>query len=90
MNIGVNSSGVTYKKIDTEACGSLTCFKYQITDSASPGSTQYAWFDNGAYLLREWKSSDSSGSSTDMTISYQAISITAPSPVQDYSAATGL
>lgn len=82
MNIGVGASGITYKEVDTEACGSLTCFKYQVTDSASPGATQFAWFDNKSYLLREWKYTDGSGNSTDMNIAYQAITISAPSPVE--------
>jgi outer membrane lipoprotein-sorting protein len=82
MNIGVGSAGITYKEIDTEACGSLTCFKYQISDSASPGTTQFAWFDNQSYLLRQWKYTDNAGNSTDMTISYEPISISAPAQYQ--------
>ncbi len=81
MNIGVGAAGISYKEIDTESCGSLTCFKYQVTDSASPGTTQYAWFDNQSFLLRQWKYTDASGNSTDMNLSYEPITITAPSPV---------
>ena len=84
MNIGVGSSGITYKALGTAACGNLTCFKYQVTDSASPNATQYAWFDNSSYQLREWQYSDGSGNTTDMTISYGAVTISVPSPVQSY------
>jgi hypothetical protein len=87
MNLGVGATGISYKEIDTEACGNLTCFKYQVTDSTSAGATQFAWFDNKSYLLREWKYTDGSGNSTDMNISYQNITITAPSPVESFSAA---
>ncbi|HEY5268475.1 MAG TPA: hypothetical protein VII94_05095, partial [Candidatus Saccharimonadales bacterium] len=85
MTIGVGSLGISYKYIDTQACGSLSCFKYQVTDSASPGATQYVLFDKSSYKLREWLYSDSTGNTTDMTISYGAVNITAPSPVQSLS-----
>lgn len=89
MNIGVGASGISYKALGTVACGSLTCFKYQVTDSSTPGTTQYAWFDNKSYLLRQWQESDGSGNSTDMTLSYQAVTISAPSPVVNFSTAVG-
>jgi outer membrane lipoprotein-sorting protein len=82
MNIGVGTKGITFKNLGTDACGSQSCFKYQVTDAAMAGTTQYVWFDNSSYKLREWKYSDGSGNSTDMTISYGAVTITAPSPVQ--------
>ena len=84
MNIGVGSSGVSFKYINTQACGSLTCFKYQVTDAASPGATQYVLFDNSNYELREWQYTDSSGT-TDMTVSYGTVNITKPSPVESFS-----
>lgn len=86
MNIGVGATGITYKNLGTEACGSMTCHKYQITDSAAPSTTQYVWFDTSSYQLREWKYSDGSGNTTDMTVSYQAVSIMMPSPVESLSA----
>jgi cytoskeletal protein RodZ len=87
MNIGVGSAGITFKAVGTQACGSLTCYKYQIIDSAMPSATQYALFDNSSYKLREWQYSDSNGDSTTMTVSYQAVNITAPSPVESLSQA---
>ncbi len=81
MNL-VLGAGITYKPLGTEACGSLTCFKYGITDKATPGVTQLAWFDNKQYLLREWKYTDAQNATTDMVISYQSVSIAKPSPVQ--------
>lgn len=82
MNIGVGSAGITYKKIGTAACGKLTCYEYQVIDASAPSTTQYAWFDNSSYLLREWKYTDASGNTTDMTLTYEPITITAPSPVE--------
>lgn len=72
----------TYKKIGTEACGNLTCFKYQIVDPANPGDTQYVWFDNSSYQLRRMRMQSSDGSSTDSTFDYSKVTISAPSPVQ--------
>jgi outer membrane lipoprotein-sorting protein len=86
MNIGVGSAGVSFKYIGTEACGSLTCYKYQVTDSTTPSATQYVWFDNSSYKLRQWQYSDGSGNTTDMTVTYATVNITKPSPVEDLSA----
>lgn len=74
-------------KVYSEACGSLTCLKYQLMDSTTPNTTSYVWFDTRHYLLREWSSSDPSSGSIDMKISYQPVTISAPTPVEDFSAA---
>lgn len=87
MNIGVTASGISYKKIGSSACGSLTCLEYQVVDSSDPSSMQYAWFDTTSYLLREWKNTSSTGT-TDMTLSYQPVTISAPASYQTLS--TGL
>ena len=84
MNITVGSAGISFKALGTASCGNLTCYKYQVTDTASPSTTQYVWFDNSNYNLREWQDTDGSGNTTDMTISYQPVNITKPSPVQSY------
>jgi hypothetical protein len=73
----------TYTKLAKEACGNLTCFKYQVIDTEQTG-TLYAWFDTEDYLLRQFYQSDDSGSFT-MTITYQAVTIPTPSPVEDMS-----
>lgn len=73
--------GFGYTKVGKEACGPLTCFKYQIVDTATPGTTQYCWFDTKDYLLREYKTHDSNGD-LDMKIAYQKVTITKPSPIQ--------
>lgn len=85
MNIGVGNSGITFKYLGTAACGSLTCYKYQVADSTMPGTTQYVWFDNSNYQLRQWQATDSSGNTTDMTITYGSVNITAPTDVESLS-----
>lgn len=89
MNIGVGSVGITFKSLGTAACGSLTCYKYQVTSAADPGVTQDVWFDNSSYKLREWYYSPSSGNSTDMTVTYGPVTITKPSDVESLSASLG-
>jgi len=85
MNIGVGNSGVSFQYIGTEACGSLTCYKYQVTDTTTPSATQYVWFDSSSYKLRQWQYSDGSGNTTDMTVTYTSVNITKPSPVENIS-----
>ena len=91
LNSFISSVSTTsYTKIGTEACGNLTCFKYQIKDTTSPNSTQYAWFDTKDHLLRQYYESDpSTGDKMTMAISYQSVSISKPSPVQNLSSQTG-
>ena len=85
MNLGFGT-GITFKSMGTSACGSMTCFKYQISDTATPSATQFVFFDNSKYKLREWQYT-SGTTNTDMTITYQAVSITKPSPVESLSQA---
>lgn len=82
MNIGVGSTGITFKASGTQSCGSLTCYKYQVSDTSMPNTKQYVLFDNGSYKLREWQYTDASGNTTTMDVSYESVNITAPSPVQ--------
>ena len=89
MDIGVGSSGLAYKYLGKEACGSLTCYKYQVASSLTPGTTQYVWFDNNSYKLREWSYTDGSGNSTDMAVNYSSVNITMPSPVESLTQSLG-
>jgi hypothetical protein len=76
LNIKLTSLG-------TEACGDATCYKYQFTDNLQKGATQYIWFDNQDYLLREYKVTGGDSGDLDMKISYPNVNISEPSPVQD-------
>lgn len=90
-DIKIDSSDITenntisYKKLGKESCGKLTCFKYQVVDTQTPGTTQYIWFDTKDYMMQRWSSKDADGS-TDMTFTYQSVTIKEPSPVTDFSA----
>lgn len=86
MDIGVGAAGVTFKYIDSEACGSFTCYKYQAISTSQAGTTQYVLFDKDSYLLREWISTNASGDKIDMSLTYGSVAITVPSPVQQFSA----
>jgi len=74
----------SYKKLGTEPCGSLTCFKYQITNSEPElkDTTQYIWFDNKDYLLRRMTIKNAT-SSYDQAYSYEDFTINEPSPTKD-------
>lgn len=83
-NITENNT-VSYKNLGKEACDKLTCFKYQVVDTTNAGTTQYIFFDTKDYLMRKWSSKDSSGSN-DMVFTYpSSVTITAPTPVQEFS-----
>ncbi len=70
-----------YKKLGTEACGSLTCFKYQIVDPENP-ATQYVWFDTQNYQLRRMFMEDST-SKFDQVYTYENVNVSAPSSSKD-------
>jgi hypothetical protein len=72
----------TYKKLGQEPCGNLTCFKYQVIDPSNKDTTEYIWFDTKDYQLRRTLSEGKDGKS-DITISYDKVSVTEPSPVKE-------
>lgn len=83
-NITENNT-LSYKNLGKEACGKLNCLKYQIVDTANAGTTQYIWFDTKDYLMQRFSIKDSSGSN-DMTFTYpSSVTITAPSPSEEFS-----
>ncbi|MDB5182786.1 MAG: hypothetical protein JWO47_570 [Candidatus Saccharibacteria bacterium] len=75
------ASKTQYKKIGKEACQSLTCYKYQIIDSADTATEQFVWFDTKDFLLRRTTTKSADGTS-DMVIAYGNISVSAPTPVK--------
>lgn len=72
-----------YKAQGKEACGNLTCFKYQVVSPQDDGATTYIWFDDREYMLRKQTTTDKDGNSTESTFAYDAVSITEPSPVKE-------
>jgi outer membrane lipoprotein-sorting protein len=73
----------TYKKLSKEPCGNRQCFKYQVIDPENKGSTEFIWFDDQDYQLRREMTQNADGSKSEMTFSYDKVSITAPSPVKE-------
>jgi len=70
-----------FKFITKEACGNLTCFKYEQTSPSIPGTRTF-WFDDKDYLLRK----EEAGYGEFITrteYSYDKINISAPSPTKD-------
>lgn len=72
----------SYKKLGKEACGDLTCFKYQEVDPSSK-TTTYLWFDDKDYQLRRTQTVEEDGSKYDATFSYSKVSISEPKPVKE-------
>ncbi|MDO8591939.1 MAG: hypothetical protein Q7R60_03405 [bacterium] len=77
-----NGQKIDYVKAGTEKCGSLNCYKYQIKDPTKPTEEGFLWFDTKDYLMRRVTIKDSNNNA-DMTLSYSAVSISAPSPTKD-------
>lgn len=80
---GLAKDQTTYKKIGTEACGKLTCLKYQVIDPSLPDSTDYILFDDKQYLLRKTISIGRDGNRAEAEFDYSKISIDVPSPVKE-------
>lgn len=77
-------SKIKYNKIGKEACDNLTCFKYQIVDPDNSTTEQFLWFDTEDFLLRR-QTTKTTDSTTDMTLTYDKVSVTEPSPVKESS-----
>jgi hypothetical protein len=71
-----------YKNMGQEACGDLTCYKYEQSDSANPEGVRTFWFDVKDYLLRKEESGYGEFSSSSV-YEYTNISVTAPNPTKD-------
>lgn len=72
---------MTIKKLGEEACGTLTCLKYQMDDSTF-GSSTVVWFDTKEYKTRKMETS-LNGYSSIVEYSYEPVTIVAPSPVKE-------
>lgn len=71
------------KKVGTEACGDLTCDKYEMTDiTGEDGGSSYVWIDTKEHLARKMEFSFAGGSSV-MEYKYEAVQIAKPSPIKE-------
>lgn len=73
---------VTYKFLGKEACGNLTCFKYEESDPTSQSGTRTFWFDDKKYLLRKEAFMFGEFSLTN-DYNYEGISVKAPSQTKE-------
>jgi len=76
------TSTTSYKRIGTEACGDLTCIRYEIVDTTVPDTQSFILFDNKDYKVRRQIFTTADGS-TDMAISYGDVTISEPSPIKE-------
>lgn len=88
FNTPSTDSKVTYKKLGKEACGSLNCFKYQIVYSSRPKDINYFWFDTKDYRLQGYYDKAGDDTITDLSIAYQPVTVSAPTPVKEVPAAS--
>ncbi len=72
---------ISYKNLGKEACGKLTCYKYQETDPSTSGTTTYFWIGTSDYLIHQFSTTDSDGTKTIGTIEMASVTISVPSPV---------
>lgn len=75
----MEKTDLKYKALGEEACGSLTCYKYEEV-SNSEGKRTF-WFDTKSLLLRKETHSYGEFTST-TTYNYEGISINNPSPTK--------
>ena len=73
---------ISYDSLAEEACGKLTCFKYQQYFSKDPEFKRAFWFDDQDYLLRKEQGGFGEFITT-IEYSYDAINIQAPSPTKE-------
>lgn len=71
-----------YKNLGTEACGDLTCIKYQTYSEDSPSDTWTVWFDTKDYKTRKMEIASDGFTSTNV-FTYGPVTISEPSPVED-------
>jgi hypothetical protein len=71
------------EKINSEACGDLTCDKYAITILQNDvASTIYTWIDTKAHLARKVEITFEGGTNV-MEYQYEAVEISKPSPIKE-------
>jgi outer membrane lipoprotein-sorting protein len=71
-----------YKKLGTDACGSLTCFKYQVIETDRPDDKEFIWFDSKDYQLRKTRSESKDGVN-EATFEYTNVKVSIPADVKE-------
>jgi outer membrane lipoprotein-sorting protein len=84
-----NGGKITFQKLGQEACGNLSCFKYNVVDKSDSSNSMNStvWFDTKNYQLRRMQYKDpSGGGSVDLTITYENVKVTPPANYTDFKA----
>lgn len=78
-------NSTSYKSLGKEACGDLTCFKYELVNSEATADDdkQYIYFDDKEYLMRKLVMESKTNGSTSINYSYEKVAITEPSPIKE-------
>ena len=79
----LSADNTYYESQGKEQCGdSLACFKYQVIDPKDTASKAHIWFDDKEYKLRRMQNTGTANP-FNATYTYNKVTITAPTPVQD-------
>lgn len=71
------------KKVASEACGNLTCDKYEMIDLLGEEENKtYVWIDTKEHLARKMEFAFQGGSNV-MEYKYEAVQITKPAPIKE-------
>ncbi len=81
-SVGEENDPTQYTQIGKDACGLLTCFKYEITDPNDPSAGTTIWFDDADYKLRRMLSA-TTDATTELSFSYGGVSIEEPTPIKE-------
>lgn len=71
-----------YTKAGKEACGDLSCFRYDFADPEVPNSSYSMWFDDKEYKLRKIVSTGDEGS-VEITYTYGDVTVTPPADYEE-------
>lgn len=69
-------------KLGTEACGALTCDKYEMSQASETEGQLYIWIDTKEHLARQMEIKTDQGSSM-MVYQYGAVNISKPEPIKE-------
>lgn len=69
-------------KLGTEACGTLTCDKYEMSQASEAEGQLYIWIDTKERLARQMEIKTAQGSSM-MVYQYGAVNIGKPAPIKE-------
>ncbi len=85
-----DAADLAYKNLGEEACGAITCVKYELVDKSEPDALNVFWIDAKTQRVMKTEMTEGDGSSTTTVYEYGAVTITAPEGAKDYSEMMGM